>query len=391
MKCAKCGAEIRTGCVYCSNCGQEAQIVTEVNVLEDDLLRSMLEEEQRKKEASEASEKNQENSEKKVPKQKKVDKEEQESQEKQKKSMRRMAGIICLLALIGAAVMTAVTYQRNHSASYLMGKAENCYNRKDYQNATEYLDKALALNGKNADALRMKGQIALSQGERAQAEKLFLQLLEIRPDDVTACENLLKLYDSDNRYQDILNLKSKVNMDDADISALVQSYVVEPPLISAKSGNYSEFFDVEISAEKGNKIYYTLDGSKPDKRSTLYEKAVKITARGETTLRAVCCDAKGNLSEIAEETYNIELRVPDMPEVTPDSGRFMKKTSLTVKVPEGTSVYYTWDGTTPTRSSRRYSGPIEVPEGNNILSLIAIDGYGMKSNVQKCNYIYYPE
>ena len=31
MKCAKCGAEIRPGCVYCSNCGQEAQIVTEIN------------------------------------------------------------------------------------------------------------------------------------------------------------------------------------------------------------------------------------------------------------------------------------------------------------------------------------------------------------------------
>ena len=46
MKCAKCGAEIRPGCVYCSNCGQEAQIVTEINILEDDLLRSMLEEEQ---------------------------------------------------------------------------------------------------------------------------------------------------------------------------------------------------------------------------------------------------------------------------------------------------------------------------------------------------------
>ena len=45
MKCAKCGAEIRPGCVYCSNCGQEAQIVTEINILEDDLLRSMLDEE----------------------------------------------------------------------------------------------------------------------------------------------------------------------------------------------------------------------------------------------------------------------------------------------------------------------------------------------------------
>ena len=56
MKCAKCGAEIRPGCVYCSNCGQEAQIVTEINILEDDLLRSMLEEEEQQKTAEGGSE-----------------------------------------------------------------------------------------------------------------------------------------------------------------------------------------------------------------------------------------------------------------------------------------------------------------------------------------------
>ena len=27
MKCANCGAEIKLGCVYCSVCGKEAQIV----------------------------------------------------------------------------------------------------------------------------------------------------------------------------------------------------------------------------------------------------------------------------------------------------------------------------------------------------------------------------
>ena len=35
MKCANCGAEIKLGCVYCSVCGKEAQIVPDYNVEED--------------------------------------------------------------------------------------------------------------------------------------------------------------------------------------------------------------------------------------------------------------------------------------------------------------------------------------------------------------------
>ena len=42
MVCSKCGAKLKEGCVYCSQCGQEAQIVSEINILEDDLLREIM-------------------------------------------------------------------------------------------------------------------------------------------------------------------------------------------------------------------------------------------------------------------------------------------------------------------------------------------------------------
>ena len=38
MKCVKCGAGRKEGCVYCSVCGNEAQIVSDYSVLEDDYL-----------------------------------------------------------------------------------------------------------------------------------------------------------------------------------------------------------------------------------------------------------------------------------------------------------------------------------------------------------------
>ena len=48
MKCANCGAEIKVGCIYCSVCGKEAQIVSDYNLLEDDFLRNVLKEKEEK-------------------------------------------------------------------------------------------------------------------------------------------------------------------------------------------------------------------------------------------------------------------------------------------------------------------------------------------------------
>ena len=55
MKCAKCGAELKKGCLYCSVCGHEAQIVSDYNVLEDDYLRSLLKDGESAKEKKQPS------------------------------------------------------------------------------------------------------------------------------------------------------------------------------------------------------------------------------------------------------------------------------------------------------------------------------------------------
>lgn len=113
MKCAKCGAEIRPGCVYCSNCGQEAQIVTEINILEDDLLRSMLDEESEKtKETVSAEDKCRKSSESSDTKQAERWAEAEKKQTAEEKQLRMM---IILLIVLAAACLTAggiLRYQR---------------------------------------------------------------------------------------------------------------------------------------------------------------------------------------------------------------------------------------------------------------------------------------
>ena len=53
MKCAKCGAELKEGCLYCSVCGHEAQMVNGYSVLEEDYLKALLTDEASKDTSSE--------------------------------------------------------------------------------------------------------------------------------------------------------------------------------------------------------------------------------------------------------------------------------------------------------------------------------------------------
>lgn len=390
MKCAKCGAEIRPGCVYCSNCGQEAQIVTEINILEDDLLRSMLDEESEKtKETVSAEDKSRKSSESSDTKQVERGRQQKKSGQQKKKQLRML---IILLIVLAAACLTAggiLRYQRTNSAAYQLKRAQEAFDQKNYTSALDYVNRALQLEDSSEDALLLQGQIYQMMKEDDQAETILLKVIDQNPDCTEAYESLLELYDENGSYEQILALKEKTT--NPDILSLFDTYLVETPVIDVKSGTYKEFQEVKLSVKgKSLEIYYTLDGSIPTKKDTLYEDVVSIEKQGKTTLTAVAMDKNGRYSEPVSAQYDIELDAPDVPVVSPDGGRFTEASSVIVTVPKGVTVYYTWNDTAPSKKSSKYTGPIEIPEGNNILSLIAVDENGLSSEVLKCNYIYYP-
>lgn len=390
MKCAKCGAEIRPGCVYCSNCGQEAQIVTEINILEDDLLRSMLDEESEKtKETVSAEDKCRKSSESSDTKQAERGRKQKKSRQQKKKQLRML---IILLIVLAAACLTAggiLRYQRANSAAYQLKRAQEAFDQKNYTSALDYVNRALQLEDGSEDALLLQGQIYQMMKEDDQAETILLKVIDQNPDCTEAYESLLELYDENGSYEQILALKEKTT--NPEILSLFDTYLVETPVIDVKSGTYKEFQEVKLSVKgKSLEIYYTLDGSIPTKKDTLYEDVVSIEKQGKTTLTAVAMDKNGRYSEPVSAQYDIELDAPDVPVVSPDGGRFIEASSVTVTVPKGVTVYYTWNDTAPSKKSSKYTGPIEIPEGNNILSLIAVDENGLSSEVLKCNYIYYP-
>ena len=95
-------------------------------------------------------------------------------------------------------------------------------------------------------------------------------------------------------------------------------------------------------------------------------------------------------SEEVKKKYSLLIEPPAAPRTSPAGGSiFSELTYVTLYTEEECSIYYTWDGSTPTKESEKYMVPIEIPEGENILSAIAInERTGLTSAVMQERFTY---
>ena len=385
MKCSKCGAEIETGSVFCKKCGEPVQMVPDYNILEDDFLVSLLDEQQNAKQESKTSE------EKAVKSEKNTSNRARKENTKNKKGFAALwknkkarggiiAGIIALVILI----VFLVLYMTSYDHYVAKGKAADT--KEEYTEALTYYNRAIKKNDTKAKAKVLAANDYMKLTEYDKAEELLLSVIEKDSDNVAAYKSLIVLYLTTGSYDKLDFLQAQVT--NQKIIDLFNDHLVSAPVFSVDGGKYDDDVIVELHAKTG-KIYYTLDGSDPTEGGILYTEPFTLK-EGTTTVQAVCEDGE-KVSEVIAKRYKISYADPEAPVVIPAGGSFTTPTTITVEVPEGASVYYTWDGTTPTQSSAEYTAPIDMMEGNNILSLLLVDKHGKTSNVSEYNYKYIPQ
>lgn len=118
-------------------------------------------------------------------------------------------------------------------------------------------------------------------------------------------------------------------------------------------------------SDSDNKIYYTVDGSKPDEDSKLYK--VRLRASGKVTVRLVEYDENGNEVDRKKLTLKRKCLKPEMTAVAVDEGIEITLSTGT----ENAVIYYTTNGKKPTSSSNVYEGPFVVEEGVTIRAVTA--------------------
>lgn len=385
MKCSKCGAEIEVGSVFCKKCGEPVQMVPDYNVLEDDFLVSLLDEQQNAKQESKTSEEKAVKSEKNTS-----NRAGKESTKKQNgfaalwKNKKARCGIIAGIIALVILIVFLVLYLTSYDHYVAKGKAADT--KEEYTEALTYYNRAIKKNDAKAKAKILAANDYMKLTEYDKAEELLLSVIEKDSDNVSAYKSLIVLYLTTGSYDKLDFLQAQVT--NQKIIDLFNDHLVSAPVFSVDGGKYDDDVIIELHAKTG-KIYYTLDGSDPTEGGILYTKPFTLK-EGTTTVQAVCEDGE-KVSEVIAKRYKISYADPEAPIVIPAGGSFTTPTTITVEVPEGASVYYTWDGTTPTQSSAKYTAPIDMMEGNNILSLLLVDKHGKTSNVSEYNYKYIPQ
>ena len=154
MICKKCGAKLKDGCLYCSVCGQEVQIVPDYNILENDIIDSYIGTTEKKNSFEDTSGiKGTRSLKKRILKRKRL----------------FMAGAtfgIIGIIFLGIWINQLVTdYEHKNSFDYQYERGIEYTDSGEYQKALPYLEQALALNSADRETLLLlsKTQIELEE------------------------------------------------------------------------------------------------------------------------------------------------------------------------------------------------------------------------------------
>ena len=151
------------------------------------------------------------------------------------------------------------------------------------------------------------------------------------------------------------------------------------PAFSPTPGTYTAVQSVSISdSTQGASIYYTTNGSTPSTSSTLFSSAQPISVSATTTIEAIAVASGYTNSAVVSGTYTINLPAAATPTFSPAPGTYTAAQSVTISdSTQGSSIYYTTDGSTPTSSSTLFSPatPITVSTTTTIKAIAVASGY----------------
>lgn len=132
--------------------------------------------------------------------------------------------------------------------------------------------------------------------------------------------------------------------------------------LSHESGFFSGTQYVTIINSAGSEVYYTTDGSNPEKGGSLYTGAPIIVS--ENTVIRMAAYSGGILTSTDKASIKIRTSTPH---ASVKSGTYYEaqKIKLSCIEPDA-DIYYTTDGTVPTKKSTKYSKAISVNETTTI-------------------------
>ena len=272
----------------------------------------------------------------------------------------------------------------DNSSVYQASLAREAAAQGNFVEAIDHMEKALLLDDSDSS---LKFTLADYYFEIDEEEKALLMLWEIIYDkdinSVQAYRQLIEYYANNKEYGKIENILS--NCEDQTVLAQFSDYLAEAPEFSEEPGTYDRVLWVKLSSVSNGTIYYTLDGSDPTTESEVYTSPIHMEL-GIYEVNAMFVNNYGIQSEISHGVFTVDVRKPDPPLVTPESGEYNEPEMIEAEGIKYGVVYYTTDGTIPTDESTEYVGPIPMPIGHSHFIFLSYSQEGVAGEIADIEY-----
>jgi len=384
MKCPHCGHEIPDGYLICDLCGEEIQIVPdfepEIENSITETLSTLV--------SLEGETGNGENAAKETDAKEEADVAENAVVRRKGRSVQ----IVLALAILFAVGLISYALYAYHirTAEYQIRRAETYAENGDYEQAIACLEAAYADYPGEAQILFLEADYYYLQEQNTAAISALMRIIDrenssrYSEEEVEeAYSKIITVYANQEAYEQIDDLLR--SCDNERIVSMFQSYLAMEPEFSYVEGSYAEVIPLKLSSNTSGTIYYTMDGSKPNKNSAVYT-APLFLETGEYTVSAFFVNDYGIESDVVTKKYVINLAVPNAPEVELYSGEYSEATMIAVESAEGCRIFYTTDESEPTADSVPYTGPIPMPLGTTLFKFVNISDEGIASEVTTRTY-----
>lgn len=403
MKCRYCGQEIPDGILYCEACGREVQMVPDYNPL-DDMLTAHVKDSiyntgntgrntsarvntgrNTSTRANTGRGTNRAGNSKRGSVRTRDERELRRRQAEKRRALKRKKRrrVLLVMFLILAAIVGICIALYLNSYTGIVRSGNRALASKDYTKAEEYFRRAISKNDTKADAYTGLSKVYIAKDDLTAAENVFLNVLEKQTENTDIYEACFRFYLDTDQAMGIPALLSDA---EDSVTEKLSEYVVDEPKFSLDdSETYEDVQQLTLSVDAG-KVLYTTDGSEPDMDSEEYTSPIQI-GEGTTIIKAIAVNDAGVPSQTAKKEYVVEFPIEDAPAVSPSTGQYEYAQSIEIKVPEGYTAYYTMDGSDPTASSKKYTEPITMPEGETLFKAVLVSKSGRLSGITTRNYV----
>ncbi len=319
------------------------------------------------------------------------------SADKGKNKKKIILVIVITVAAVLAAVLITFFVKKNameHKYEKYMKEGKAYYQQEDYTNArTRFIEAA---------------RNAMSDEQKLEVYSLLYSIDEILVADyrekIDFLEILIDLDKNETQYyKDLIVLYQNHDMDTqidvlkasapSAVKAELENYVGTIPQADPQAGTYNNVMKVSLKADDDVTIYYTTDGSDVTDSDTKkeYSTPIRFKEEGTFTIRTYSIDSYGVSSKEAVYSYTVSFVHVDAPTVSLESGSYTDEEKIEVTAESDCDIYYTTDGSTPTKSSKKYTEPIDMEKGNLMYNFVAINKDGISSDVVTKIYDYSPK